>query len=76
MNNPFSIGGNVDAPGGEFFGDEASREQDPVQRQWQHRDYNKEDSSKSDDNVGEAGPPYGSFHEERNAWGRREDDTQ
>lgn len=61
LNTPFDIDGNEDAPGGEPLSDEAEET-----THWRREDYNREDDPDQDDN-----PQYGSFNEERDAWGSK-----
>jgi hypothetical protein len=60
------VGDNEDEQGGENFSggsDEAS--------QWQHKDYDDDAEEQQAQN-----PKYGSFHEERNIWGSREEEGE
>jgi hypothetical protein len=61
LNKPF-VGDNSNAQGGEDFsgGEQGSNE-------WEDRNY-EEDNEPADDS-----PKYGSFREERDVWGSRED---
>jgi len=66
LDRPFVVGDNEDEQGGENFSgrsDEAS--------QWQHKDYDDDTEEQQAQN-----PKYGSFHEERNIWGSREEEGE
>jgi hypothetical protein len=65
LDEPFAVGGNENAAGGEnMFGDQSNES-----LQWQSRDYEENGSGRPP----ARGPQYGSFTEERSVWGSNEE---
>jgi len=66
LDSPFAVGdGDEDDED-----DEGSKDKQPIvsaeAERWEHRDY---DDEQGKDSTRDRSPQYGSFHEERNAWG-------
>lgn len=67
LDRPFTVGDNEDVDEDEGEGPQVSEEA----THWQTRDYSNENNHDNDRHNGNEriSPQYGSFHEERNAWG-------